>query len=257
MLDKRRHHLLRLMLYKSYANLKTELSKLHLGILWWVIEPVLHMTIYYVVFAVLQNRGSHNFIPFLLIGLVSWRWFQGTVMQAATSIIANKALMQQVYVTKTLFPAITLISNTVKFTVTFFILLVFLWLYGLTPNRAYIALPLVLGTQFLWIAGCGYLCAAILPFMPDLRILMDNFLRALMFLSGIFYSGERIAPEWQFYFFLNPIASLIQSYRDILISGELPGGPHLAVISLVSIFMILLGKHLLTRFDYLYPRVVM
>lgn len=256
MLDARRNQLLQLLLYKSYSNMRAESSRLRGGILWWIMEPLLQMLIYYVVFAVLLQQKTEHFVWFLLIGLLSWRWFQTTVSQGAGSIIGGKGLMQQVYVSKIIFPSIVLISNSAKFIAGFLVLLLLLWGFGHLPSLAYLALPLVLAVQFLWIAACAYLCAAIVPFLPDMKIVIDNSMRALMFLSGIFFDGRTIPDEAKFWFYLNPMASLIQSYRDILLDGISPEWGYLLGIGAVSCVGIAVGKYLISRFDYIYPRVV-
>ncbi|MBM3616931.1 MAG: ABC transporter permease [Alphaproteobacteria bacterium] len=256
-LDTRRSHLLQLMLFKAYADLKTESARSTAGVLWWVLEPVLHMAVYYLVFAVLMQTKTDQFVVFLLIGLVVWRWFFSTVTQGAASIIAGKNLMQHVHITPSFFPSVSLISQGFKFVITFLILLVFIWLYGLAPSVAYTALPVVLAVQFLFIVGTTYLCSAIVPFLPDLKILLGHFLRAVMFVSGIFFDGDHIPEHLKSWFFANPMAALIEAYRDILIDGVLPDWGHLSYVALFGLLLLLVGKRLLAKAEFLYPRVVM
>lgn len=257
MLGARRNQLLQLLLYKSYSNIRAEASRLRGGLLWWLLEPLLQMMIYYLVFAVLLERRTENFVWFLLIGLLVWRWFHTTVSQGAASIINGKGLMQQVYVSKVIFPSIVLIGNSVKFLVSFLVLMVVLWSFGLLPGTTYFLLPLVILVQFLWIAACVYLSAAIVPFLPDLRLFIENAMRALMFLSGTFFDGRHIPEHLQFWFFLNPMASLIQSYRDIMLENAAPEWGYLLWVACISSIGIAVGKRLIARFDYIYPRVVL
>ncbi len=252
----RRKQFLQLLLYKCYADLKTEAVSTRLGMLWWFLEPLIHMVIYYTVFAVFLHHGTDNFVVFILVGLASWRWFQSSLAQGAVSILSGKALMQHTYISRSFFPSVTLLTNGFKFGLTFVVLLVFMWVYGLTPTKAYIMLPVIVVLQFLWTAACVYFLAAITPFMPDLKVLLGNFLRGLMFLSGIFYDGDRIPEHLQTWFYMNPIATLIKSYRDILIDGTMPEWGHLMVVAIASLFLLVLGKRLIARFDSFYPRVV-
>ena len=100
-----------IILYRTYAELKSEAQRTYIGVLWWILEPVLFMLIFYFVFAVLLQRGTENFVPFLLIGLAPWHWFQATVMQCSGSITANRGLIQQVYVPNYVFPTVVVLAS--------------------------------------------------------------------------------------------------------------------------------------------------
>lgn len=247
---------LQLLLYKTYADLRAESSRTMGGFLWWFAEPALQMAIYYIVFAVFMNRGTPDYVPFLLIGLVVWRWFNTTIAQGATTILNGKRLMLQVYVTKALFPSVVILVNVYKFALTLAVLLLFLWIYGLPVTIHYLALPLVIGVMLLMLVACTFVAAAITPFLPDMRIVIDNALRMLMFLSGIFYSGKSISEEWQFYFYLNPVASLIEAFRDVLLYGQWPDFTMLAWVTAASLLGIIAGRKIMHRYNFVYPKLM-
>lgn len=256
MLDPRRKRLLHLLLYKSYAELRAESLRLRMGMLWWVLEPIIQMMIFYVVFAVLLERRTEHFVWFLLTGQIVWRWLQMTMMQGARSIVQNRGLMQQVYVPKSLFPSVVLVSNSCRFFCAFCLLIVFLWIFGFMPSTAYIMLPPLLLMNFLFIAGLTYMLAALLPFLPDMKFVLENGMRGLMFMSGIFFSGRDLPEHVQTYFYMNPCAALLQAYRDILIDGRFPETGHLLLIATCALVFVAIGKALLVKFDNIYPRVV-
>jgi lipopolysaccharide transport system permease protein len=252
----RNKQLLDLLLYKSYADLKSECVGTRGGFLWWFLEPALHMAIYYALFGVLLQLRTEDFTVFLLVGLVVWRWFNGSVSQGSASIISGRRLIQKIYTPRSFFPSVTLLTNTVKFMATLLVLMVFLWVYGLPVYESYLALPVLLALQFLFIAGVVYICAALIPFFPDLRILLSNFLRAMMFFSGIFFDAARIPEHLQFWFYLNPMAGLIKAYREVLIEGVWPNWDYLLIIGAISVALLIAGKKLLAKLDPLYPRVL-
>lgn len=256
MLDLRRKKLVQLLAYKSYVDLRAEQTRLRLGMLWWIIDPLLYMLVFYFVFSVLLHRGTENYIWFLLIGQISWKWFQTTITHGAYCIEQNYHLMQQVYIPKSFFCSVVIITQSARFFSTFFLLLVLLWGFGFSPNKAYVHLPTVIMVNFLLISGVSYVLASLMPFLPDLRMLLDSSMRALMFMSGIFFSGYELPQHIQFYFFMNPIASIIQSYRDILIDGQAPQFGYLLLVSVFSLLCISLGKFILIKFDKIYPKIV-
>lgn len=246
-----------LILYQTYADLRTEARRTYAGFGWWFVEPLLHMAVYYLVFAVLMQRGEENFVPFLLIGLVTWRWFHVSLMQGGMAISSNKRLMQQLYMPKVIFPSVSMLSNAIKFGFTLAMLLFFLWAYGLLPTVHYLALPALLTVQMLLIMGCTYIAASLMPLLPDLRIMLDNALRAVMFVSGLFFSGDIVPEALKPWFYANPMAVLLESYRDVLLHGQWPHWERLSWIVLASLLAIALGRKLLRHFDYSYAKVMM
>ena len=220
--------------YKTYAELKSESQRYYLGFLWWLIEPVLFMLVFYFVFSVLLKRGTENFVPFLLTGLVFWQWFQTTVIQCADVVPANRFLLNQVFVPKYVLPAVVLVKNTAKFGVVLAMLILFLLLYGIEPSLSWFAAPLVLAVGGLFVAGVSALVASITPIVPDLRVVFDNGLRALFFLSGIFYDINSFDTPYRIVFQLNPMAILIDNLRTVLLESHFPDWGQLGTILLVA-----------------------
>ena len=220
--------------YKTYAELKSESQRYYLGFLWWLIEPVMYMLVFYFVFGVLFQRGTEDFVPFLLTGLVFWQWFQTTVMQCADVIASNRYLLNQVFVPKYVFPAVILSKNTAKFGIVLVMLIVFLLVYGIEPSPAWFAAPLVLAVGGVLVAGVSALVASVTPIVPDLRVVFDNGLRALLFLSGIFYDIDSFDSPYRAIFHLNPIAIVIDNLRGVLLDNSYPDWWQLGGVLLVA-----------------------
>jgi len=131
-----------LIVYKSYADLKAEAERSYLGFVWWLLEPVLYLGAFYVLFVlVLQRGGDRDFVPFFLCGTVVWKWFDSAIRGGSHAIAANNGLFQQVYVPKYIFPVISLLGSTARFLVVFFVFLLFLLVYGKSPAATWLAAP--------------------------------------------------------------------------------------------------------------------
>lgn len=245
-----------LVLYKTYADLRAEASKTYINYLWWVLNPILSMLVFYLVFGLLFDRGGAGFVGFLLTGLVVWTWYNQTLAHASNTILNGAGLMNQVHVPKLIFPLVTLLTDLTKFAVVLVLLLLFLWLSGHDPSRSWLALPLVLLTQLLLCAALAFVLAGVVPYLPDLKLLVDNLLHLQFFLSGIFYAASDIPEPYQFWFFLNPMASLIHDYRTILLEGAWPHWWRLMAIALISLLVLVLAIKLIQRLDRVYPRLV-
>ncbi len=251
------HQFVELIIFKSYSELKAESARYYFSFLWWIIEPVIYMGAFYIVFGLVFQRGDRDFVPFLLCGLVVWKWFTGTVNQGANSILANIGLIQQIYVHKVIFPSIAIITNTIRFLFVFFMLLIFLIIYGIPVKSAWLCLPLVMIAQFLFNSACSIFASVIVPFIPDTRMFLEKILMLGFFMSGIFFDIARVPGKLQTYFKLNPMAIIIEKYREILLHGKWPGWELLLLISVFSIIGIILSGLMMNRYNNQYPKVLL
>lgn len=241
--------------FKAYADLKVEASRYYLSFLWWLLHPILSMTVYYIVFDVVLQRGTEDYVPFLSIGIIIWHWFSNTITHSMGSILGSGNLMAQIDIPKIVFPCIVMVLDTIKFLFVFFVLLVFLGVYGFTPSLTFLALPLILLVQFLVIMVGAYIVAAIVPFLPDLRFLIEVLLRLTFFLSGVFFPGNMVPAPYQTYFYLNPMANLIENYRNILMYHAWPDWVTLGIIGIGAFISVCAVRYVIMRYDRLYPRI--
>ena len=250
-------HYIDLILYRSLADLRTEARRYYISYFWWIFEPVLDMLIFYFVFGLLLKRAHTDYVPFLLIGVLSWKWFNTTVMHCSNSILGSKGIINQVNIPKFVFPLIVICTDTFKFLIVFTIIIVFVNIYGFTIGSAYIFLPLLLIAQLLFIVALGTLFAAITPFFPDIFIILSHVLHLMFFCSGIFFEGRTLPADFQFWFYLNPMAWIIESYREILMHNHFPGLPPLLAILSISVALTIFSFRFIQHHDKTYPRIVL
>jgi lipopolysaccharide transport system permease protein len=248
------HYYSEVLFYKAWAELKAECGRTWAGALWWFADPLASILIYYIAFGLILKRGGTGFVAFLCVGIVIWRWFQGTVLRGASSIISEKPLMEKVYIPKILFPAICLVADLLKFSIMLILLLVFLWCSGEAPSIAYLGLPLVSAIQFVFMAVLVGLLSAIVPFMPDLRNMLAHGLHLMFFISGVFFSVDRLDEPLRRLVKLNPMAGFISSYRRILIDSQWPDWEYLLIVLGVSLLAGIGVLNLHRRLDRLFPK---
>lgn len=247
--------LLELIWTMAFFNMRSEVQRSYLSYGWWILEPLLHMVVYYIVFDKLLHRGGEGFVVFLLTGLVPWMWFLKAVNTSSGSILSSSRLMLQVGLPSIVFPLVAIMQATLKLIPVFILLLCLMWLNGYSPNIHWLALIPVLIIQALLVIACACTIAAIIPFLRDLSYLVPTGLTFLMFLSGIFYDYRNISPKWQELFLMNPVAYLLKSYREILIDSATPDFQRLMIIGVVSGVTCLLLLLLYKRLRFIYPRI--
>lgn len=246
---------LELLWFSAYAELKAESARSYLGFLWWLLEPVMFMAVFYVVFGVLLGNNTPDFIPFLLIGLTFWQWFKSCISHGSYAIWLNIPLMRQVRLPVMLFPLTAVLSDTLKFFFIFAVLLALLWLSGRSPTLAYLALPAVFMVEMLLAAACALLAAAIVPFVPDVRFVIENALMALMFMSGVVFSLDTLPEPYRTWLGWNPVVGVLESARDILMRGQWPDWGLLAQAAGVAAFVFGLSAWIIMRLAPRYPKL--
>ncbi|MDA0110539.1 ABC transporter permease [Vibrio sp. La 4.2.2] len=242
---------------KAMMNLRSEASVNYLSYAWWVIEPLMHMVVYFLVFSFLLNRGGDGYIAFLLTGLIPWLWFAKTISHSMGSILQGKQLINQLHIPKIFFPLTFVIQDFVKQIIVFVLLLVFLYYYlGGLPLTALYVIPIIV-IQLILLVGFALLSAIVVPFVRDMTFVIPTGLQFLMFCSGIFFSHHDVPVSLHSYFFLNPVAVLLAAYRDTLLDGIAPNFLQLGYVAIFGSIMVLLAAYLYKKLEFVLPRVVL
>jgi lipopolysaccharide transport system permease protein len=225
---------------KARMSLKSEASKLYLSYLWWVLEPILWVLVFYFVFETLLGTGRGNFLFFLMCGKIPFLWFSKSVTGGASSIVLNKGLINQTNVPKYFFPYLALQEVLYKQWLVFLVLFGLAALYGYMPSLHWLWLIPLLIVQYLLIILCTLLAALVVSYVGDMRILINMAMMFLMFSSGIFWEITRIADpvKQELVLTWNPLAFLIDAYRKVIMHGAVYDLGHL--INLGGIFLIAL-----------------
>lgn len=248
-------NLLTLICYKTLSDLKSEANKTYAGYLWWMFEPLLQLAVYYAFFTYIFTAREPNYALFLFIGLVSWRWFQASVLRSANSLIVNRSMMLVINVNKVFFPLEVVCVDLVKYIFSLLLVLITLWCFKIYPDFHYIELPLLIFLQYLLTTGCSLVVAGITPFFPDFYLLLQTGLQLMMFLSGIFYSLDSIPGAFGKLLSLNPMGLLIQSYRKILLHHESLSLASVGYILIICVVLWVIGLFILCKFNKFYPKL--
>ena len=250
-----RQHLIELVLFSTYAELRAEAARSYLGLIWWVLEPAMMMAAFWLVFDVILKTGGPDYLPFLLIGMTIWQWMKSCITHGGYAIWSALPMVRQVRLPPLVFPLIAMLSDTVKFIFIFLLLLVILWAMGYPPNPAYWALPVLFLATFLAAAGAGFVVSALVPLVPDLRFVIEQVLMVVMFLSGVIFPLDKVPPKLKWLMDLNPVAVVMDDARGILMHGQLPNWVGFSKVCLIAFVLCTAGalfvRHLAPRFPKL------
>lgn len=237
----RRLHAVELVLFLTYAELRAERSRAYLGFVWWVLEPAMNMAVLYFVFGVMLKTANAGYVPFLLVGLTVWQWFKSAVSHGGNAIWGNLPLIRQVKLSPLVFPCVQVLADSVKFLYILALLLVLLWCSGYPPNITYAGLIPLLLIELAFTLAIAHLVAAVIPIVPDLRFVIEQLLALLMFLSAVIFPMDTVAPEIRRMLQFNPIATLVDATRGILLHAQWPDWGALAQAAAISLLLLALA----------------
>lgn len=217
---------------------KSRYKSTAMGVVWAVASPLLFLLIFYFLFAVIMPLGIRNYASHVMVGIVVWTWLQNSVSEAVTCIPYNAGLVNQPRFPVALLPVAAVLSNFVTFLMTFPILLVLVSAEAALPTPAYLALPVLMVMQFVFVLGIAYVVAALNVSFRDMRYIVPILLQLGYFLTPIFYDVGMISGRGKALISLNPMVHVVTAYRAVLIEGRWPDwGPVLAVL-LISLLLL-------------------
>ena len=203
-------------------DFKTKYKRSVLGMFWSFLNPLLTMSIQYVVFSTFFKSDIPNFIIYLLCGIICFNFFNEATTMCLMSILGNSSLINKVYVPKYIYPFSRTLSSCVNLLLSLVPLLIMLFITGTFVSPAALLLPFPLIMLFLLSYGVGLILATMMVFFRDTQFLWNIFSMLLMYLTPIFYPDTIIPDYFMPIYRLNPLYHIIQFIRKILMYKEAP-----------------------------------
>lgn len=222
-----------------------------LGFLWTFLNPLLLMAIYALVFSVYMRNGMEKYTAFLLTGLLPWIWFSSSLLTGATCIVEGGGLLKKVFFPAQVLPTVVVLVNTVNFLLSLPLLVLVLFLFRVTLGWSILALiPLLMAIQLLFTLGLVLIVSALTVRYRDLSQLLANLLTFWFFLSPIIYPASQVPKAFRATLALNPVASLVIAYQDVLFYNVLPSWTAIGVVAVAAVTALLAGLLTFERFKY-------
>ncbi len=212
-----------------------------LGVFWSLLNPLLQLLVFQFVFTVILPVKIPHFPLFLFIGLLAWTWFQSALIEATGAIVDNRDLIRRPGFPNAILPLVPVTTNFIHYLITLPVLLTFLLLGGVPLQPVALLLPLVLIVQFLITLSLAYVVAALHVQFRDTRYLLGIVLLLGFYLTPVFYDARSIPQAYQGLYHLNPMVILIETYRHVLMDGNLPSLINLGITAATGAVALLIG----------------
>jgi lipopolysaccharide transport system permease protein len=215
------------------------------GFLWIILQPLIQMMIFYVLFGILVKVPT-NGVPyplFYLSGFVVWQFFTQVVNNSATSLVGNINVIIKSYFPRLALPLSTVAGALVDFGISFVVLMVFLLVDGHYPiTLRYLLLPVLLFVTVVFSSGVGLLFGASMVIFRDMKNLVAFIVMIWMYVTPIMYPVTLVPEKYQVLLYLNPMTSLVNAFRWVFLGqSDLLHYKYLGVSFLVGILMWLGG----------------
>ncbi len=227
-----------------------------LGFLWTFLNPLLLMCVYTIVFSVFFRIEVENYPVFLFCALIPWICFSHSILEGANSIIRGGDLITRVLFPAQVLPAVTVFSNLVNFILSLPLLFIFLLLFKVQIGIALIALPIVIVIQAVFTMGLVLIVSALNVHFRDIQHILSNLIIMWFFTTPIVYPSTSIPARLKFITYINPMATLIKAYRDILFYRQFPNWLLLGIILCFGFLVFFLGNLIFNRYKESFPEEV-
>lgn len=243
------------------STLKTEVANSYLNWIWWLLDPLLSMMVYYVIFGLVFKAKEGHFIPFLFIGQTMWMFFNKNIVQSVKMIKRNKAIVSKVYLPKFVLLFSNMMVNGFKMMVSWLLVIIMMCIFrvGISPYvLCYIPIMLVL------VLVTFAICINLMHFgvfIEDLGNVVNIGMQLVFYLAGIFYSIEsRLGDDYPILADImtncNPIALLIQDMRNVLLYQQAPNWVALGIWTVIGIILSVIGIHTMYKNENSYVKVI-
>lgn len=208
-----------------------------LGWTWAVIQPVATVAIFTLVFTriVHVDTGGVPYLVFSYAAVVPWALLASALPDMSMSLVGNLSLVTKIYFPRESLPLAALAARIVDFGISAVLLVALVVAFGIPLSPAgLVFLPVVFLVQVLLLIGLGLGAAALNVFYRDVDPVLKLGLQLWFYASPVIYPVTLVPERWRSVYFLNPMAGVIESYRDVLLAGRAPGS-HLLVAALVAV----------------------
>lgn len=234
----------RLARYLVQADMAKKGSDSILGNIWWVLDPLLQMLVYFVLVSVIFQRKIEAYPLFIFAAILPWKWFSSSVGDAITSVSSRERIIKQVKFPTLVLPVASVVSGIVTFAFGLIPLFgMMLLLYPAHFSLWVLAIPIIAASQFVFTLAVAIVLAGVNVFYRDIGNVVGHLLRLWFYLSPGLYGAAQVASltdnhtVLRVFFAANPFTTYFESYRAVIYDGQPPMWIGLVAWTLISVVL--------------------
>ena len=230
-----------------WRDLKVRYKQTALGVAWIVLQPVVSMVIFSVLFGGLLGvpSGEVPYPIFVYAGLLPWQYFAGSLTRSSQSLVGSAHIITKVYFPRLVIPLSGVVSGLADFGIAFLVLLVLMVYYRVAPTAAVVWLPFFLLLAMVTALGFGLWLSALNVRYRDVNYLVPFLVQIWMYLTPVIYGSTLIPEQFRFLLGLNPMTGVVEGFRWALLGNQLadaqPPGALFAISIAITLLVLVSG----------------
>lgn len=204
------------------ADFKIRYQSSVLGYLWSVLRPLFLFAILYFVFTYIFKigKGVPNYPVYLLMGIIMWNFFTETTITGMGAVVGKGDLIRKISIPRYLTVLSSSFSALINLGINLFVLVIFAVAGNVDFTWRWLLLPLVLIELYVFALSLGFFLSALYVKFRDVTYIWEVGLQAAIYATPVIYPLTIVAEEYRKYFFLNPMAQIIQDARYVSVTQE-------------------------------------
>jgi lipopolysaccharide transport system permease protein len=180
------------------------------------VNPIVMLAVYTVAFTYIIKIRTEMFVFFLLLGILPWTFFAGSLTMSTGSIVENGGLLKSIFFPRAVLPISTVVFNLAQFLLTAVVLIpVMLVVFGVAPAWPMILFPVFVSLQLVFTAGLAMALATGTAFFRDIKHLLEIALAVMFWTTPILYQFGDVPANLRPVIFLSPLSPFVLAYHQI------------------------------------------
>jgi lipopolysaccharide transport system permease protein len=229
-----------------------------LGGLWAILQPTATVAIFSVIFTLfipVDTKGV-PYVVFSYVAMVPWTLFSTSISDMTDSLVGNMNLVTKIYFPREVLPIASLLARVIDYLIAFAVVVVLIAYYRLpVAPLGWLYIPVILATQVALALGLGLIGAALNVFYRDIRLIIGLALQMWFYASPIIYPVTSVPERLRAFYYLNPMAGIIEAYRAVILHQVLPD-TSLLLSAGVAVLLLVVGYGFFKRVEPQYADVV-
>jgi len=229
------------------SNLKLKYASSYLGFLWSILEPLLLILVYSLVFPLILKTNFFEWVLFFICGLLPYRFLNIGFVETTRSIVDMRNIIIKTNIPTEVIPISKALSSAITFLLESVVFFSIVFLSGVQPTNFILLFPVLFVTEFFIILGVGFYLSSLFVRFRDLTYILNIAFQALLFLCPIVYTLVMVPEIYRGVYLLNPISRLILLYQSVILHSAssfieyLPVLENTVVLFIFSIAVLLIG----------------
>jgi lipopolysaccharide transport system permease protein len=219
-----------LLYFLVWRDVKVRYKQTALGIMWIVLQPVVSMMIFTVLFGILLQVPSEEapYPVFVLSALIPWNYFASSLNRSSTSLVYSSNLVTKVYFPRMLIPLSGVLSGLIDLVIASVLLLILMVAYRISPTPAAIFLPGLVLLASATALGFGLWLSALNVRYRDINYIVPFLLQIWMYATPVVYGSTLVGDRFHLLLGLNPMTGVVEGFRKALL-GNVMASTHLSL----------------------------